>query len=240
MAELAFEPIQNREANVDFFWKTIEDLSLHHLALSQICNFIEEPEAECTYVEGWLPESLKSAVLVWLRETGKVAFNVSVTHGMLVPKTVASVTCALRSSGVWFRRVLDKSYIDKISAFTDINGAEVAVAGWYDSSVPAPKSYLMFHNGYEIEGRLLYEPPRNDIEGFGKSFLVSFKIPPDALDRISLRDYPEFAIEGQNRVLYVLNCPNFGERFERVEAPARSASNSFGIWQKTAPQVYSR
>jgi SAM-dependent methyltransferase len=238
MNETTFGPIAVGEANVDFFWRTIEALSMTKLAVERICAMITEADAEAAYVEGWLPVEIQQGVLGWLTETGRPSFNVSLTHGILVPKTVTPVTCSLRSSGVWFRKELERSHIDKVTAFSTGDVVEFAVTGWYDSRVPATDKFLMFHNGYEIHGNLLMEPHRPELGPAGRPFLATFKAPADSLDRISLRDYPEFAIEGDNRTLYFLDSNRFGELFTRLETPSSGSPQGFGIWNHKVPTVF--
>jgi SAM-dependent methyltransferase len=238
MNEIAFGPIAVGEANVEFFWRTLDTLSMTKLAVERICTMISESNAEAAYVEGWLPESIKQGVLHWLQDIARPSFNVSLTHGALVPKTVTPVTCSLRSSGVWFKKELERSHVDQVTAFTKGDLIEFAVTGWYDSRVAATEKFLMFHNGYEIPGRLLMEPFRTDITGFGRSFLAAFKAPADSLDRISLGDYPEFAIEGDNRAMYFVDSKRFAELFIRSETPPAASPQGFGIWSHKVPTVF--
>lgn len=238
MNETPFSLISVGEANVDFFWRTVDALSMTKLAVERICAMISETNAEAAYVEGWLPQSIKQGVLDWLQDTGRPSFNVSLTHGTLVPKTVTPVTCSLRSSGVWFRKELERSYVDKVTAFTTGDVVEFVVTGWYDLRIPATNKFLMFHNGYEIPGQLLLEPHRTDLGDFGRPFLATFNAPAGSLDRVSLKDYPEFAIEGDNRALYFLDSNRFGELFTRLEIPSSGSPQEFGIWNNSIPTVF--
>lgn len=187
--------------DISLFWNRVVELSMQDWAAERIYQFVSSSDADLTYVEGWLPQSVIVIVMRLLSAHDCVGFTISKSVGLLSAKNVTRTHAIRVGQQAWFVGEMERSALDTLQVYT-VDGRHSLVAiGWQDLRISSDR-YVLFDGGWTSNGVLLHRPDRGDLIGFGLPFVVSFEVTDEILHRLATGVFPDIYVLSDNRAAF--------------------------------------